>query len=92
MNGEYDMGKFIKINWIVSLLCLLGIVLALVFVHDWAQKLLVIFTIALFFVATQQSISAYHSALAAQISAQSAAANQQQAIYVHLASLWYQIK
>ena len=86
------MGGFIKLNWAILVLCIIGILAALLFIPDWAQKLLVIFTIGLFFVAVQQNFAAHQSALAAKLSAQSAANSQTQATYIHLASLWYQIK
>ena len=92
MKKEELMSKFIKLNWAVFVLCVLGIILSVVLIPDWAQKLLVIFTIAIFFVAVQQNLAAQHSAHAAQVSAQSAADSQRQATYIHLASLWYEIK
>lgn len=91
MNGENDMYKSIRLNWAVLPFCIIGIILRLVFVSDCAKKLSVISTIALFFLALQQTFSARHSARAAQVSSQSAAHSQKQPTYIHLASLWYQI-
>jgi len=86
------MGKYMKLNWAVLILCLLGIIFSLWFIPDWAEKILAVFTIGLFFVAVQQNFAAQNSAHAADVSAQAAADSQHQATYIHLASLWYQIK
>jgi SET domain-containing protein len=86
------MDKFMKLNWAVLILSLLGIVLSVWLIPDWAEKILVVFTICLFFVAVQQNFAAQSSAHAADVSAQAAADSQHQATYIHLASLWYQIK
>jgi hypothetical protein len=86
------MGNLFRKEYLVLYGCIAGIILTFILVPDWAQKLLVIFTIALFFVAVQQSYSAQSSAQAAKISAQTAADSHRQATYIHLATLWYQIK
>ncbi|GBE09497.1 SET domain protein [bacterium BMS3Abin12] len=86
------MGKFMRLNWTVLILCVLGIALSLWLIPDWEGKILAVFTIGLFFVAVQQNFAAQNSAHAADVSAQAAADSQHQATYIHLASLWYQIK
>lgn len=68
------------------------IALAQMYVSDWAERLMVIITALLFYVAVQQAVSAKNSAVAASISATAAKESQQQATYIHLASLWYEIK
>lgn len=92
MRTEEIMDKFIISNLVVLALCAIGIFAAAFLVSDFAQKLMVIFTIAIFYIAVQQSQAAHESAGAAKFSAQSAADSQRQATYLHLASLWYQIK
>jgi len=64
--GEDHMGKFMKLNWAVLIFCLLGIVLSLWLIPDWAEKILAVFTIVLFFVAEQQNFAAQNSAHAAE--------------------------
>ncbi len=97
------MGELMRRNSAVPILCIIGIIISLVFVTDLAQKFLVVFTILLFFVAVEQHFVAQNSARAAEKSAQSAADSYKhatqsaadsykQATYLHLASLWYQIK
>ena len=83
--------EFAKRNWPIFV-CILCLVLAFIFISEWSQRVPVIVSIALFFVSTQSLFAAQASAQAAQASARLAADNQRQAIYVHLATLWYQIK
>ena len=86
------MGNFSALNWVVCIFCVVCICVALFLVPDWAQRILIIIAILMFFLAVQQSYAAHASAKAAKVSAQSAADSHRQATYLHLASLWYQIK
>ncbi|MCK5346374.1 MAG: SET domain-containing protein [Candidatus Heimdallarchaeota archaeon] len=56
------------------------------------QKMTVIFSVVLVFIAIQQTFAANSSAEAARSSANSANDAQKQATYIHLANLWYSIK
>lgn len=87
-----DMSKSAILNLIVLVFCIICIVLSLCFISDWYGRFLTAFTIGLFFIAIQQNFAAQNSAKAAEISAQAAIDSQHQATYIHLASLWYQIK
>ena len=90
-------------RFVVSILATSGalvlIAVAVVYVEDMYQTLLIILTAALFLIAIQQAFSTHisaeaarESAEAASVSAQSADNAQRQATYIHLANLWYTIK
>ena len=86
------MKQFFRENLIILLICVIIIALSITFIADWSQRLLVIITVGLFFVAVQEAVATRHAADAAEISAEAAKENQNQATYIHLASLWYDIK
>ena len=86
------MDKRVVVSILSAIIALVIIVVAVVYVEDMDQKITIIVTAALVFVAIQQAFSTYDSAKAAKDSAKSATIAQEQAIYAHLADLWYTIK
>ena len=71
---------------------LIAILIALFFIDDMYQKMTLIFSVVLVFIAIQQTFAANSSAEAARSSANLAGDAQKQATYIHLANLWYSIK
>jgi hypothetical protein len=86
------MNKRVVVSILSAIIALAIIVVAVVYVEDMDQKITISVTAALVFVAIQQAFSTYDSAKAAKDSAKSASIAQEQAIYAHLADLWYTIK
>ena len=68
------------------------IIVAIFYISDIFNRVTIIISAFVVFLALQQTIAAQNSAEAAKISAQSAEFAQKQATYIHLANLWYEIK
>lgn len=86
------MNRRVAVSILPCIAVIAAIAVAVIYVKDMYQKMTIIFTAAVLFVAIQQAFSAHSSAEAARYSAQSAANAQKQATYIHLADLWYTIK
>jgi len=81
-----------NVNKIYCIIGFIAIFISVFFIDDMYQKMTVIFSVVLVFIAIQQTFAANSSAEAARSSANLANDAQKQATYIHLANLWYLIK
>lgn len=81
-----------NVNKIYCIIGFTAIFIAVFFFDDMYQKITVIFSVVLVFIAIQQTFAANSSAEAARSSANLASDAQKQVTYIHLANLWYKIK
>ncbi len=81
-----------KLCFSLIVLVVIGVIISILFVEDVFQKLTLILSVIVLLFVVLQTQAAVNSAKAAQISASSAESAHKQAVYIHLANLWYEIK